>query len=60
MKRIQNLRDNLAHANDYAAARDAARNVCECVRKMDGWISSLAEWGSGQTRPEPGVAWERD
>lgn len=60
MKDIQNLRDNLAHANDYAATRDAAKNVCECVRKMDGWISSLAEWESRQTRPtSPGTRSER-
>jgi hypothetical protein len=51
MQDIQNLRDNLAHANDYAATRDAARSVCECVRKMDGWIRSLAEWGAGQPQP---------
>jgi hypothetical protein len=51
MQDIQNLRDNLAHANDYAATRDAARSVCECVREMDGWIRSLAEWGPGQPQP---------
>src|SRR5262245_47875031 len=49
MKDIQNLRDNLAHANDYAATRDAARSVCECVRNIDGWIRFLAESRSGLT-----------
>jgi hypothetical protein len=60
MKHIQNLRDNLAHANDYAATRDAARNVCECVRKMDGWIRALADWRSGQTRSASGIPSERN
>ena len=60
MKDIQNLRDRLAHANDYAATRDAARNLCDCVRKMDGWIKSLAERGSGLPRPPSRTASERD
>ena len=41
MKDIQKLRDNLAHANDYAATRDAARGVCQCVRQMDDWSRFL-------------------
>ena len=53
MKDIQKLRDNLAHANDYADTREAARNVCECVRKMDDWIESLAESGQGEPVPCP-------
>jgi hypothetical protein len=60
MKDIQNLRDNLAHANDYAATRDAARHVCECVRRIDSWIRSLAERGPGQTPPDCRIPSERD
>lgn len=41
---IQSLRDNLAHANDYAATREAAIGLCETVRRMDHWISQFAAW----------------
>jgi hypothetical protein len=60
MKDVQNLRDNLARANDYAVTRDAARHVCECVREMDGWIKFLGEWGSGQSQPALRIPSERD
>jgi hypothetical protein len=40
--RVRKLRDDLAHANDYAATRDAARSVCETVRIMDTWIEEFA------------------
>src|SRR5262249_44367801 len=39
---VRKLRDDLAHANDYAASRDAARSVCETVRVMDKWIEEFA------------------
>jgi len=42
--RVRKLRDDLAHANDYAATRDAARSVCETVRAMDKWIEEFARW----------------
>lgn len=58
MKNLQDLRDNLAHANDYAATRDAAKGVCECVRKMDDWIKSLTGWEARQTQAEPKVLQE--
>jgi hypothetical protein len=60
MDDIQKLRNNLAHANDYAATRDAARHVCECVRKMDDWISSLVGCRAGHIRTEPQKLQERD
>jgi hypothetical protein len=41
LARIQSLRDNLAHANDYAATRSAASRVCETVRLTDTWIERL-------------------
>jgi|KBSSwiStaDraftv2_1062776.scaffolds.fasta_scaffold365895_2 hypothetical protein len=42
MVRIEALRNALAHANEYAADRNAARRVCEDVRTMDLWIGQLA------------------
>ena len=41
LARIQSLRDNLAHANEYAGTREAARGVCETVRLMETWIGRL-------------------
>ena len=34
LEHIQALRDNLAHANEYAASPDQARHVCEVVREL--------------------------
>jgi hypothetical protein len=42
--KVQSLRDDLAHANNYAATRAAAGQVCETVRLMDRWIEKLATW----------------
>jgi hypothetical protein len=39
--RVRDLRNALAHANDYAANPDAAREVCEVVRIMDNWIEQF-------------------
>ena len=44
LRRVQKLRDSLAHANNYAATRGAAIHVCEIVRLTDQWISRLATW----------------
>lgn len=44
MRGAQDLRDELAHANEYAASLDAARKVCQLVRAMDPWIHTLTEW----------------
>jgi hypothetical protein len=41
---IQSLRDNLAHANDYAASPEAACKVCSTVRLMDKWSKVLLDW----------------
>ena len=41
MKSIQDLRDLLAHANEFAATRKAAAAVCETVRVIDEWIVRL-------------------
>jgi len=34
LKQIQALRDNLAHANEYAASPDEARHVCQVIRDL--------------------------
>ncbi len=52
LNRVQLLRDSVAHANDYAATRDAACGVCKTVRSMDTWIGLLA-------KDVPGVAGAR-
>jgi hypothetical protein len=44
LKQAQSLRDHLAHANDYAASPDAARNVCSAVRLIDKWNKELSGW----------------
>lgn len=45
MWRIQKLRDNVAHANNYAETRDEAVRVCETVRMIDDWIGRLSLMG---------------
>ena len=44
MQTAQKLRDQLAHANDYAASRDAAAQVCATVRMIEHWIAQLSAW----------------
>jgi hypothetical protein len=44
MHRIEALRNDVAHAADYAATRDAATRVCATVREMDHWIERLSAW----------------
>ena len=41
LKDIQNLRDSLAHAGDYAATSDSAKSVAKIVRNTLGIISTL-------------------
>jgi hypothetical protein len=48
MGEAQKLRDNLAHANDYAATRDAAAKVCDTVRKIEHWIQRLSAWSPSE------------
>jgi hypothetical protein len=43
LQRIEALRNDLAHANDYASTREAARKVCETVRLMETWTELLME-----------------
>ena len=54
LKRVQSLRDALAHANNYAATRNDARAVCETTRLIDKWIERLASGFSS-----PGLARDR-
>ena len=37
LKQIQDLRDDLPHANNYAATSDAAINLCNTVRIIEKW-----------------------
>jgi CBS domain-containing protein len=41
---IQELRDRLAHANEYAHTRDSAVAVCNTVRLIEKWNGALANW----------------
>ena len=43
MNEAQALRDNLAHANEYAATRESAANVCNTFRIVEHWIALLSE-----------------
>jgi hypothetical protein len=52
LKLAQELRDHLAHANDYAASPDAASNACSTVRLIDKWSKELLAWPSASVRPE--------
>jgi hypothetical protein len=54
MVEAQSLRDNLAHANDYASTRDAAARVCAIVRNIEDWIGRLNEWPSARTEAMEG------
>lgn len=49
MREAQSLRDNLAHANDFARERDAAAKVCTTVRIVEDWIQWLNEWRPGRS-----------
>jgi hypothetical protein len=42
LAQIESLRNDLAHANNYAATRSAAQRTCERVRMMDTWIERLS------------------
>lgn len=41
---IQELRNQLAHAKEYALTLEAASRVCETVRLIDQWSSRLSRW----------------
>lgn len=43
-RRVCSLRNSLAHANNYAATREAAGGVCKTVKLMDMWIKRLEAW----------------
>jgi hypothetical protein len=52
---IQKLRDNLAHANEYAASPDHARRVCGVVRNLLTLKREIAG-GQGALPPRREVA----
>lgn len=60
MDTLQKLRDNLAHANNYAATRAASERTCESVRRMMRWIGLMTEWCSEQPRPSHRIPSVRD
>ena len=60
MEDIQNLRDNFAHANNYADTRDSAKQLCACVRRMEGWIRSLVDWEAELTGTVPRFPFKKD
>jgi hypothetical protein len=43
LKKIQSLRNHLAHANDYAASPEAASETCRTVRLIDKWSKHLSQ-----------------
>ena len=44
MQVVQKLRDQLAHANDYASTRATAEHVCRTVRSITHWVDWLSSW----------------
>lgn len=44
---VRSLRDSLAHANDFAATRDDAKNVCKTSRLIDHWIGAITKLPDG-------------
>lgn len=52
MEKAEQLRNKLAHANEYANSRDAARQTCETVRKIEHWIEWLRNWPLAVTGTE--------
>lgn len=49
MRVAQKLRDQLAHANDYASTRAAAEDVCRTVRSIAQWVGWLTSWPAAAT-----------
>ena len=47
---VQSLRNNLAHANDFAATRNDAKNVCKTSRLIDHWIAAITKLSDGRGR----------
>jgi CBS domain-containing protein len=43
LRDFQNLRDSLAHANEYAASPEQAKHVCDLVRKLLGMRREICE-----------------
>jgi CBS domain-containing protein len=44
LSRIEALRNNIAHANEYASSPEAACVACATVRLIDEWIKDLSDW----------------
>jgi CBS domain-containing protein len=41
LNQLRQLRNKLVHANEYAADRQSARNICVMVRKAEYWVKEL-------------------
>ena len=50
IKRIEELRNGLAHAGEYAATRETAARCAETVRLTQDWIKHLTEWLSNREK----------
>jgi hypothetical protein len=48
MDAARRLRDDLAHANDYARSRADAEAVCMTVQHLECWIDRLSSWPSNE------------
>jgi len=44
IKKIETLRNGVAHANDYADSPDAAKQTCEAVRLIERWSDHFSQW----------------
>jgi len=42
--KIQELRNSVAHAKDYALTRETASAVCQAARMIDEWSNTLSDW----------------
>jgi len=44
MDAARKLRDDLAHANEYAVSRSAAEAICKTICHIEAWIDRLHAW----------------
>lgn len=44
MRAVEGLRNDLAHANDYASTREAALQLCATVRAIEHWTDAVSRY----------------